>query len=367
MWVEQKSNGKYSFRMNYTDLTGKRRIKSVTLNTDSRQSWNKAKVMLDQAIEQELARTTSVTDTSFSDLVDQWLAIKKKSVKPSTYTDYENRLAHLTRVFGHVPLSDLSAALINRTLLEMLSNGNKYKTVIERAKLAKNVIAFGVQYGYLETDMISEKITLPKINMSVKRDDKYLEPKEAEAIFKGLEEAGYEVYSEMLRLQMMTGMRFGEVAALRITDLKVGAISVERNWERKTKTFTTPKNGKSRLVYINNQTQKHLIKIKRRRKQLLMAYGIRDNNLLFFRSNGLPIDITFVNEMLHRFEISDKVLTTHIFRHTFITRAVENHIDAKLIAEQVGHSGTELIDRVYSHFSDKMSQDLKQAMSKLNF
>lgn len=71
--------------------------------------------------------------------------------------------------------------------------------------------------------------------------------------------------------------------------------------------------------------------------------------------------------ILHKYETFDKTLTTHIFRHTFITRAVENHIDAKLIAEQVGHSGTELIDRVYSHFSDKMTKDLEQAISKMSF
>lgn len=77
------------------------------------------------------------------------------------------------------------------------------------------------------------------------------------------------------------------------------------------------------------------------------------------------MSIAYANRLLSKVEV-EKSVTTHIFRHTFITRMVENNIPSKLIAEHVGHSTTEMIDRIYSYFIDKMDNDLKQAINTVS-
>lgn len=60
--------------------------------------------------------------------------------------------------------------------------------------------------------------------------------------------------------------------------------------------------------------------------------------------------------------IEGKKISTHIFRHTFITRMVENKVDKELIAKHVGHSSTKMIDEVYGHFTSKMDSELKSVI-----
>lgn len=68
-----------------------------------------------------------------------------------------------------------------------------------------------------------------------------------------------------------------------------------------------------------------------------------------------------------KIEEPENPLTTHIFRHTFITRMVEQYVPATLIAEHVGHSDTQMIERVYNHFSEKTEEDLKTAINAIKF
>lgn len=95
-----------------------------------------------------------------------------------------------------------------------------------------------------------------------------------------------------------------------------------------------------------------------------MAYGIRDNNLLFFRKNGEPLNLPASIKILHEFE-DGKTSTTHIYRHTFITRMIENNKPSKRIAVHVGWSDTQML-KVYAHFSEQMNNELKEAIAKIS-
>ncbi|HFI0464112.1 TPA: tyrosine-type recombinase/integrase, partial [Streptococcus suis] len=72
----------------------------------------------------------------------------------------------------------------------------------------------------------------------------------------------------------------------------------------------------------------------------------RSNKLLFVSHNGRPIDITYVNSILTACPTVDNQITTHFFRRTFITKAVEAGVSKELIAKQVGHVDNVIIDRI---------------------
>lgn len=253
--------------------------------------------------------------------------------------------------------------------LDWFEEGLSFKTVSERKKLIVKIFEFADRYDYISSDNVSENLVVERINLPKANDEKYLEPEEADELFEKLEKDGREEYADLLRLQMYTGMRYSEVNALHLEqiDLKEMTINIDRQYDRTNYIFTSPKGNTSRVININIDTLMLIKKVLRRRKLLLIAYGVLETELLFFNEQGKPIDISYVNILLHQYETEDKPLTTHIFRHTFITRMVENNVPSKLIAEHVGHKSTKLIERVYSHFSEKIQQDLKSAIQRVQF
>lgn len=370
MWIDKLDNGKFKYVERYYDHEGRQKFVSKTLKSNSAQAWKQAQKILDQKIEEKLAVTVdNVESLTFKELADEWLKLKKKTLKASTHSLYSRTMDQINIHIGDITLDELSAGKINRTFIKWFDEDLVYTTVQERYKLIKNVIKFGIAYEYIEEDLITGKLTLEKINVSEKREDKYLEPEEADKLFEDLTEAGYEEMADFFTLLMQTGMRFGELAGLHIQDIDLEAhtIYIRFTYDKANKLFTLPKNNKTRLININSDTVKLIKKVLRRRKLLLMAYGVRGNNLLFFRENNTPMDIFVCTRILHKFEEPEKPLTTHIFRHTFITRMVEQYVPATLIAEHVGHSDTQMIERVYNHFSDKMEEDLKTAINAIKF
>ena len=91
----------------------------------------------------------------------------------------------------------------------------------------------------------------------------------------------------------------------------------------------------------------------------ILHYGLdRDNVSLFRSDNGLPRRPKFLNTELHKIKIPNKYLTSHNFRHTYVSLAGEQGIDNDTIAKQVGHANTKMIDNIYLHVTDKMEQDI---------
>lgn len=366
MWIVKLDNGKYKYTERYKTIDNKTKYASVTLKSNSPQAQKQAQKLISAKInEKKTVLAPKRHSYDFTQLAAEWIEIKQKSVKKSTISNYLSIISVLNTKIGTLPIDQLSAGVINRMFLDMSNSGITYKTVSERYKILKQIIQFALDYEYIDDYPLLSKIKIEKINVSPKNEDKYLEPHEAESLFKKMTDEGYEELADFFNLQMQTGMRFGEVASIHIPDIDLinHTLNIQYTYDAVNKLFTLPKGNKIRLININNDTVELIKKIQRRRKLLLMAYGIRDNNLLFFSSNGEPLNYGTSANILHQFETSDKKLTTHIFRHTFVTRMIENNVSANLIAQHIGQVGTTLIDNVYSHFSDKMNNELKEAIN----
>ena len=367
MWVTERYNGRYQFSERYKDANNNTKVVSVTLSSNSAQAHKQAMKLLNQKIADKLNEKPKVyTDITFSEVAKEWIELKKKSIKASTIKTYEYSLDIVNEHIGDTPIHKLRAGTINRIFLNMYDEGLKFKTVSARFKLTKNVIEFAVDYGFLDEDTIIDSLKLEKVNVSPKREDKYLEVDEAENLFERMIEDDEEELADFFRLQMQTGMRYGELASVHLPDIDLvnKTIDIKYTYDFVNKEFTLPKSNKTRLIHINDDTVDLIKKIIRRRNLLLLAYGVRDNNLLFFSQDGSPLHYGYANNRLNRYGTKEKPLSTHIFRHTFITRMVENNVPSTLIAEHVGQSGTEMIERVYSHFTRKMNDDLKEAINE---
>ena len=107
------------------------------------------------------------------------------------------------------------------------------------------------------------------------------------------------------------------------------------------------------------------------RNKLARAWGSRSGDKLpdryIFTSerDGYPLDISYVNRLLRSLQ-HPKHLTTHIFRHTHISLLAEEGVPLKAIMARVGHNEPRTTMAVYTHVSNKMQQEVMNALERIS-
>lgn len=168
----------------------------------------------------------------------------------------------------------------------------------------------------------------------------------------------------IIRLQLFTGMRIGEVLALSRDNinLKDKTINIE-------KTVTRDKNDKPilgkatktesgiRTIPITpfiEDTIKYLLNINVYNKYNLVFYNYKNDSVLC--PSAINSYITRINK---KYNIAEK-LHTHMLRHTYATRFIEAGGSAKVLQKLLGHSKIETTLNTYASVFDTFKEDENQ-------
>lgn len=175
-------------------------------------------------------------------------------------------------------------------------------------------------------------------------------------------------YYNVFCMAISTGLRIGELGALKYKDLKSDCFVVQRT--------VTRINGDVRGVGEDTKTESGRrtipltdnIKaiIDKQRKQRLKNGNIIDmDELIFTAPRGGIVFCQYVNEEIKKIceYIGMNVFTSHAFRDTFATRAIESGMNPKTLQEILGHKDYAITMNLYCHVLDKTKQD---QMNKLN-
>lgn len=76
------------------------------------------------------------------------------------------------------------------------------------------------------------------------------------------------------------------------------------------------------------------------------------------RRGGKPYDAKYVNKKLSLLKVSNKKITSHIFRHTHISRLAEAGQTIPAIMARVGHSDSKTTIEIYMHVTNKMKDSI---------
>ena len=185
-------------------------------------------------------------------------------------------------------------------------------------------------------------------------------------------------YKNVFLIQMFTGMRIGEVLALKVTDIDLAhnIINVEHtisvDAEEKTIMKDTPKsfNG-MREIPLTIYLKPYIIE-----QMKIAKINNHKENLLFVNRNGRYVDHRIANRILKKILINEfniKDISTHSLRHTFGTRCAECDIKEVAIQRIMGHSSINAtldnyvdvseklkeseLEKVYSYFKENMNID----------
>jgi site-specific recombinase XerD len=144
----------------------------------------------------------------------------------------------------------------------------------------------------------------------------------------------------ILSLMARAGLRVGEVVALELGDVELGARS---GWAR----VRRGKGNKARRVPLNGDVRQAL-------QAYLAARPAFSTPFLFVSRTGSPLSARdvqrLVAELARKARIEGKV-TPHILRHTFATRLLERGADVAAVAALLGHESIATTSR-YLHPSE---------------
>lgn len=375
MWVEELPNGKFKFKERFLiESTGQEFKPSITLKTNSKQSENKARDLLYKKYQKKLVeveKETNASGVTFEQACESWLSVYKETVKESSYSGSEYKMKSLIDYFGQdCLLEEMKASDFNQFFLYKLNEcENGYSYVNQIKSIIMRVLNHALKYFGIDLIKEAQLLEVPRINMPADHSMKYLEREELNSVLDFFKEKNLMQTYRMILIQVSTGLRAGELVALdyeRNINFKERTIVVDRTYTPVGKKFTTPKSGKSRKVFFSSDLVPVLKEQIVYAQTLALMFGLgSSNSLLFPAKDGGPYRLYTYNRNLAKFKKAGKHLTSHIFRHTYITRAVEQGVDRNLIARQVGHADTQMIDKVYAHFSQTMEEKQKEAMTNL--
>ena len=172
-------------------------------------------------------------------------------------------------------------------------------------------------------------------------------------IYRLLMQAMYDGMFEMLFLDITTGLRRGELVALKWSDF------VAYKSELKIRRQYTRINGQLVISQPKTPSAIRTIKLTAITKKVLSSYKASAQSEWMFPSPKdptRPIDPEACGRRLHH--ILEKAGCRHIrfhdMRHTFATMALENGIDIKTLADILGHNTVETALDTYTHITSEM-------------
>ncbi len=279
-------------------------------------------------------------------LINEWLDSIKNQVKPNTYQKYESVCKnHILDELGSVLVKLISNyAIINFT--------NKLKEKNLTAKSVNDIlIVLGLVFKYAEEEY---EITTPRI--------RYLKEEKKEMRVLSIDEqlqlstylnSNIDLYKFGVFLALYTGIRVGELCALKWEDITDNYIKIN-----KTMTRIKSDNGKTEIKIgtPKSDSSNRLIPT----PQCLLPLINQFRNTGYVLSND-KLDYTEPRLMQIKFEkmISDCGLDRtnfHALRHTFATRCVEAGVDVKTLSEILGHSDVKTTLNRYVHSSFELKQ-----------
>lgn len=362
-----KKNGlqKYRVIVSFTDQNGE--YKQISRTTYGKEEAKQ----LEASLLDECKKTTD-TRMTVSELVEEYLASKKQNVRATSY-DKTRRILEI-----HV-LPELGKYRLDRLTVPLLQNwknsvGERDISISTKHNIY-SVLSAVLNYA-AKTDRIASNPLLKIGNfrdaMFESKQEKlhYYTPEQylkfadvakAQAI-----ESGDWRYYVFFSIAFYTGMRKGEINALKWSDLEGNIIHVRRSIAQKLKGDDVETPPKNRSSYRDLQAPAPLLTIlydQRSRQQQIPAFSddfricggqtvLRDStiehrNQFFAKEAGLP----------H--------IRIHDFRHTHASVLINEGISIQEIARRLGHSKVEITWNTYAHLYPREEERAINILDKI--
>jgi integrase len=291
----------------------------------------------------------SERNVGFAEWADRWLESLER--KPTTVASYRSTIVHAKGAFGVRSVRTLGAEDIAGFNLLLREKGCSPSTRAKHLRVLGACLQAAVFYRYAESNPVRE---LPPAQRPrpERKEAAYFENDELPRLFRHLHEEPYRTFCLMA---LKTGMRQGELLALRWCDVDLGeaVIRVRRSYTGGA--VTTPKNRERRDVDLITDVVDLLD------RWCAGSSRSHPDDLVFHTAHGdhfLSPTILLRRQLypaLRRAQIprigpTQELRTFHSFRHTFAKRALENSAQITWLSRHLGHSTLKVTTDIYGHW-----------------
>lgn len=282
-------------------------------------------------------------DITLRELKEIYLDYKKDKVKDSTHNLMKVQLKQVTSY------EDRKIKTFTKMDMENLSKELIYKTKIARYK---QLFEFAIKT--LELNMKNPARDISS-NFKKDKDTVIVSVSEFENEIKPLFKKDKHLL--ILDIAFYTGLRSSEIAGLTYNDIFPTHLIVNKQFDKRTNSFTPPKSiNSTRKVPINNKLYKEIIEY--RNKQKIISTDKR----LFPKRYAMQPTYTKLKKVTKdtKFEGID----LHSLRHSYTTNLITNGIDFKTASSIIGDT-VEMVMKTYSHYTEQGYKQVEQLINSI--
>jgi integrase len=285
----------------------------------------------------------------FADWARRWLESLER--KPSTVGSYRSTIVHAKEVFGGTRVRRIGPEDIGRFNTILRERGCSASTRAKHLRVLGACLQAAVFYRYAESNPVRE---LPPAQRPrpERKEAAYFENDELPRLFGHLRD---EPYRSLCLVALKTGMRQGELVALRWCDIDLEEAVVRVRRSRTGSTLGTPKNRERRDVDLISDVVEMLARLPGE------GENANGDSLVFPGANGIGFLTPSVVLRRHLYPAMARAgiqrvgptlekRTFHSFRHTFAKRALESGAQITWLSRHLGHSTLKVTTDIYGHW-----------------
>lgn len=311
--------------------------------------------------EAEMWMYEELTEVSVEQWLSIWLDEYCRHVKRRSLDKYRSTVKqHLIPALGDVKLSELNKIQVQRAM-NRLGDGVQpcsAKSIHDIHGILHRALQQAVEVDIMERNP-SDHCRLPRVEKSE------MKPMNKQQIRMFMEESRSSRYGDLFVLDLLTGLRMGEVLALSwdCVDFDKGFLRIYRQLHQVKGgyVFGSLKNGRTRYVPLPSSA---LILLRKQYAQqgvwrgLLKKRWSNEEDLIFTNEAGRHLAPNTVRTELHR--ITRRMGITgfrfHDLRHSYATLCLSEGVDIKTLQSNLGHHSAAFTMEQYVHCTDEMKQ-----------
>ena len=365
--IRKRKDGRWEGRYTagYDPKTGKRIIKNVLGKTQA-EVKEKLKTAIEETRGLDVSRSEEYTVATW---LRTWYALyAKPNIRVATADRYQLMIETYTipRI-GDIKLKNLTSRQLQKFYKDLLEDGRVNRksgkgnpglssTTVRSVHLMLHCAFQRAIKERLIPRNPTEDCIAPKMH---KIEMKILPPEHMKAYLDAADQRGL---LPMFYLELVSGLRKGELVALRRDDLDIQqrTISVSKQYVRNP-------DGSLELTRPKTENSVRLVSIPQTAVELLIQEHAKHPDSPYLFPSPLTGEMYHPDSMvnLHKKILKDaglEHLRFHDLRHTFATTALQNGVDVKTVSSMLGHFDAGFTLRTYTHATRQKQDEAAQTM-----
>ncbi len=302
--------------------------------------------------------------TPVREFVGPWLAaLENQGRKPTTLNGYRKALdGYFLPRLGDVALQELRASDLDALYADLLRSGGRRgqglsMTTVHHLHAVVNKMLHDAERKGLVIRNVAKLANAPSLTTARSKgpEMRVWSPDELARFLTSIEGNRNET---MFRVMAMTGVRRGEVVALRWSDVDLAAHRLTVNQAATVidgaELVAAPKTRRSRrAIDLDPDTVALLQRHRARQREQFLMFGVSAtaSDRVFTNEAGEPIRPNSIGQAFRRLveAAGVPVIRLHDLRHTHATHLLMAGVNVKVVSERLGHSSVSFTLDTYGH------------------